>query len=68
MQQRDGEVDPDVELSKDAENPQATDALKQVAVVCEAIKSLRAAVAETSVKPDATVTHWRNVIRDMPAK
>jgi len=42
--------------------------LKQVAVVCEAIKSLRAAVAETSVKPDATVTHWRNVIRDMPAK
>jgi hypothetical protein len=39
-----------------------------VAVVCEALKSLRAAVAEMSTTPDATVTHWRNVIRDMPAK
>jgi hypothetical protein len=40
--------------------------LQQVKVVLEALRSIRVAVAETSVKPDATVTHWRNVIRDMP--
>jgi len=39
-----------------------------VKVVLEAMKSLRVAVAETSFRGDALVTHWRNVIRDMPAK
>ena len=29
---------------------------------------LRAAVAETSFRDDALVTHWRNVIRDLPRK
>ena len=33
-----------------------------------AIKSLRVAVAETAMQSDAMVTHWRNVIRDTPAK
>ena len=68
VQQRDGSVDRDAELTADVENEQASDALRNVAVVCEALKSLRAAVAEMSTTPDATVTHWRNVIRDMPAK
>jgi hypothetical protein len=68
VQQRDGEVDRDIELTAEVENEQAKDALKQAAVVCEAMKSLRVAVAETSTTPEATVTHWRNVIRDMPAK
>jgi hypothetical protein len=27
---------------------------------------LRVATAETAVKPEATVTHWRNIIRDIP--
>jgi hypothetical protein len=39
-----------------------------VAVVLEAAKCFRAATAETSITDEATVTHWRNVIRDMPAK
>ncbi|MEI7781583.1 MAG: hypothetical protein WCJ18_06615, partial [Planctomycetota bacterium] len=68
VQQRDGSVDSDTELSADVENEQAREALTHAAVVCEALKSLRAAVAEMSTTPDATVTHWRNVIRDMPAK
>lgn len=68
VQQREGDVDRGTVLTKDVENEQATDALAQVSVVCEALKSLRVAVAEAAVKGDATVTHWRNVIRDLPAK
>jgi len=68
VQQRDGQVDRAAVLTKDVETVQAADALAQAAVVCEALKSLRVAVAEAAVKGDATVTHWRNVIRDMPAK
>jgi hypothetical protein len=41
--------------------------LAQSTVVFDALKSLRAAVAETSTTAEATVTHWRNVIRDTPA-
>lgn len=66
VQQREGEVSAELELSADDENEQARDVLSQVKVVLEALRSIRVAVAETSVKPDATVTHWRNVIRDMP--
>jgi len=68
VQQREGNVDPESELGPDDENEQAKDALAQAKVVFEVIKSLRAAVAETAVESDAMVTHWRNVIRDMPAK
>jgi len=68
VQQRDGRVDRETALTKDVENEQAADALAQAAVVCEALKSLRVAVAEAATKGDATVTHWRNVIRDLPAK
>jgi len=68
IQQREGTVDPESELGPDDENEQAKDALAQAKVVFEAIKSLRVAVAETSMQSDAMVTHWRNVIRDMPAK
>lgn len=62
------QVDPATVLTKDVETAQAADALSQAAVVCEALKSLRVAVAEAAVKDEATVIHWRNVIRDMPAK
>ena len=68
VQQRDGEVDKDTELTADVENEQAKDALKQVAVVLDVLRSLRVAVAETAIKSDATVTHWQNVIRDLPAE
>ena len=68
VQQREGRIDRETVLTKDVENAQATDALAQVAVVCDVLKCLRVAVAEAAVKGDATVTHWRNVIRDLPAK
>jgi hypothetical protein len=68
QQEREGRIDRDAVLTKDVENEQATDALAQVAVVCDVLKCLRVAVAEAAVKGDATVTHWRNVIRDLPAK
>ncbi len=61
-----GQVDPDEELAADDENEQAKEALEHAAVVIEAIKCFRAAVAETSFIDDAAVTHWRNVIRDLP--
>ena len=67
-QQRDGNVDPDSELGPDDENEQAKDALAQAKVLFEVLKSLRVAVAETAMQSDAMVTHWRNVIRDLPAK
>lgn len=68
VQQREGVVDPETDLGPDDETDQARDALVQSKTFFEAIKSLRAAVAETSVKSDALVTHWRNIIRDIPAK
>jgi hypothetical protein len=52
-------------LDATAENPQAKDALEQAKTVFEALKCLRVTVAESKVTPEATVTHWRNVIRDV---
>lgn len=68
VQERDGVVDADAELTAADETEQAKEVLAHVKVVLEAAKSLRAMVAETAVRDDALVTHWRNVIRDMPAK
>jgi hypothetical protein len=68
VQQREGGVDPQRELSAADETPEASEAVEHVAVIIEALKSLRVAVAETSFRDGALVTHWRNVIRDMPAK
>ncbi|MFM8635976.1 MAG: hypothetical protein ACKOEX_14400 [Planctomycetia bacterium] len=66
VQQRDGSVDRDLVMNDDVEDPQVREVLDQMKTVFEAAKSLRAATSETTTKPDATVTHWRNVIRDMP--
>ena len=68
VQERDGLVDPAVELTAADENDQAKEVLEHVRVVLAAAKSLRAAAVETSFQGDALVTHWRNVIRDTPAK
>jgi hypothetical protein len=68
VQDRDGVVDPDVELTAADETEQAKDVLEHVRVVLAAAKSLRAAAAETSIQGDAVVTHWQNVIRDTPAR
>ena len=66
VQQRDGEVDADTELTADVETDDAKEALRHAAVVLEALKSFRTAVAEQTVTDGATVTHWRNIIRDTP--
>jgi hypothetical protein len=68
VQQRDGDVESDEELSAEDETPEAKEALAHVAVVLEVAKCLRTAVAETTMVDEATVTHWRNVIRDMPPR
>jgi hypothetical protein len=68
VQQRDGEVDPDTELSKADQNDQATEALEHVKVVLEAARCLKAAAVETAPRDGATVTHWRNLIRDLPKR
>jgi hypothetical protein len=66
VQGREGSVDSGLTLDADVEDGQAKEILAQVKVVLEAAKALRVATAETAVKPEATVTHWRNIIRDIP--
>ncbi len=66
VQDRDGAVDPEAELSADDENEQTREALEHVRVVLEVLKTLKVAVAETAFRDEALVTHWRNVIRDLP--
>jgi hypothetical protein len=66
--QRDGRVEADETLTADDETAEAKEALEHVAVVLEVAKCLRAATAETTITDEAKVTHWRNVIRDLPAK
>lgn len=65
--QRDGQVDSDAPLNADVETPEVKEIREHVAVVLEAAKAFRGSAAETTVNPEATVTHWRNAIRDLPA-
>ncbi len=68
VREREGTVDADHELAAADETEQARDALRTVDVVLEVAKCLRAAVAETAFRDGALVTHWRNIIRDLPKK
>lgn len=68
VQQRDGVVNPDRKLSADDETAEATEALEHVDVILEVARCLKAAAAETATRDGATVTHWRNVIKDMPKR
>jgi hypothetical protein len=63
---REGVVGPDEDLAADDETQEAREALEVAGVVLEAAQCFRSAVAETAVTDDAMVTHWRNVIHDMP--
>lgn len=67
VQQQNGEVDSSLELDADTEEGMVRDVLQQSPVVFDALRTLRAATAETTRKSDAWVTHWKNVIRDIPA-
>jgi hypothetical protein len=66
VQRRDGTVEPEAELSQADENAEVTEALEHVKVVLEAARCLKSAVVETAPRDGATVTHWRNLIRDLP--
>ena len=68
VQRREGRVEAEEELSAEDEDATAKEALANVAVVFEVLKTLRTAVSETETRDDAVVTHWRNQIRDLPAK
>ncbi|MFM9011362.1 MAG: hypothetical protein ACKON8_10970 [Planctomycetota bacterium] len=67
VQNKEGFVDPQGELSAADETEPAKEIIEHGNVVIEALKSLRVAVAETSFRDGALVTRWQNVIRDMPA-
>lgn len=68
VQQREGEVDPSLELTIGTETPEVSEALEHVDVVLQVARCLRATAATTSAQDGALVTHWRNEIRDLPAK
>lgn len=61
-----GEVDPDSQLTAADETPEATEALEHARVVFEVARCLKTAVAETVAKDEASVTHWQNLIEDLP--
>jgi hypothetical protein len=65
--QRDGEVDADRPLDGADDAPEVKEILEHAAVILEAAKVLRGTTAETEQTPEATVTRWRNEIRDLPA-
>lgn len=65
--QRDGEVDADRPLDGADDAPEVKEVLEHAAVILEAAKVLRGTTAETEQTPEATVTRWRNEIRDLPA-
>lgn len=67
LQQRGGTVDADTVIGPDGDDGQVKEMLAAAGTVLDALRCLRVAVAETSTRPDATVTHWRNLIRDLPA-
>jgi hypothetical protein len=68
VQQREGDVDPSLELTAGTETPEVSEALEHVRVVLEVARCLRAAAATTTENSGALVTHWQNEIRDLPAK
>ncbi len=61
-----GEVHPEMQLSADDETDEAADALAQIRVVLEVARCLRSVVSEMTVKDGAVVTHWQNLIEDLP--
>lgn len=65
VMQREGDVDPSLELTAGTETPEVSEALEHVEVVLDVARCLRAAAATTVTKDGALVTHWRNEIRDL---
>ena len=68
VQQREGSVDADVELSASDESPMIAPFFEQAQVVLEACRCLKAGVAEQTIEDGVTITRWKNLIEDMPAR
>lgn len=68
VQQREGTVGSDLELSASDEGPMVSPILEQVKVVLEACRCLKSAAAEQTIESGVTITRWRNVIEDMQAR
>jgi len=68
LQQRNGFVDGSSVAGAELDEGQLGEAFTALGVVFDALRCIRLAVAETSTRSDATVTHWRNLIQDLPAK
>jgi hypothetical protein len=68
VQQREGMVDADVELSASDESPMIAPFFEQFQVVLEACRCLKAGVAEQTIEDGVTITRWKNLIEDMPAR
>jgi hypothetical protein len=68
LQQRNGFVDGDSTIGPDGDDDRMRDILRHTGVVLDALRCLRVTVGEAQTRSDATVTHWRNVIRDLPAE
>ena len=68
LQQRNGFVDGSTVIGPDIDDGQVKDIVETTGVLLDALRCIRLAVAETTTRSDATVTHWRNMIRDLPAK
>jgi hypothetical protein len=68
VQMREGMVDADVELSSSDTSPMIAPFFEQLQVGLEACRCLKACVAEQTVEQGVTVTRWKNLIEDMPAR
>ena len=68
LQQRNGFVDGNATIGPDGDDDRMRDILLHTGVVLNAMRCLRVTAGDAQTRSDATVTHWRNVIRDLPAE
>jgi len=68
LQQRNGFIDNDSTIGPEGDDDRMRDILRHTSVVLEALRCIRVTVAEATTRSDATVVHWQNVIRDLPAE
>ena len=66
VQQREGNVDADEELSASDESPMIAPFFQQFQTIIEACRCLKAATAVQTIESGVTVTRWQNLIEDMP--
>ena len=61
-------LDPDSTIGADVETDETKKDLAQVATILDVLRCLKAAVAETSVEGEVTITRWQNQIEDLSAE